>query len=129
MSSASYQAKRTLRRDGVDVDLYKFEADDAASTSRGTPNALTEDSPVTIPAIPDPGGKSIAYGQYGVEVDADMAYLVHEDRAAEIDDGGGDGATRIVQDGSAYVVIDADRTQRHGFVVLECERDTEVDLS
>lgn len=128
MSSSSYQAKRTLRRDGVDVDLYPYEADEAASTSRGTPNALAEDAPITIPAVPDPGGKSVSYGQYGVEVEADMVYLVHEDEADRIDDGGGDGATRIVQDGTPYVVLDADRTQRHGFLVLECDRDTEIDL-
>ena len=121
---SSYAAKRTLRRDGIDVDLYRYE--EGESGSRGTPHTLTTESPTTVPAIPDPGGKSLAYGVFGVEVDADMVYLVHEDEA--IDDGGGDGATRIVQDGDVYVVIDADTSQRHGFAVLECERDTETDL-
>jgi hypothetical protein len=123
--SSAYQAKRTLRRDGVDVDLYQFEADDAGD-SRGTSYSPTANSPETIKAIPDPGGKSVAYGQFGVEVEADMVYLVHEDTA--LDDGGGEGASVIVQDGRAYRVDELDATQRHGFAVLECRRDTEVDL-
>ena len=122
--SSSYAAKRTLRRDGVDVDVYTYESGE--STSRGTPHTPTEDSPRTIKAIPDPGGKSVAYGTFGVEVDADMVYLIHEDE--EIDDGGGDGASRIVQGGNVFVVLDADNSQPHGFQVLECERETESDL-
>jgi len=122
--SSAYQAKRTLRRDGVDVDLYRFE--ETSSGSRGTAYSPVADAPETIKAIPDPGGKSVAYGQFGVEVDADMVYLVHEDIA--LDDGGGEGASVLVQDGRTYRVDERDATQRHGFVVLECRRDTEVDL-
>lgn len=123
--SSSYHARRTLRRDGVDVDHYDMTADDASS-SRGTPYSPSTESPTTIEAIPDPGGKSVAYGVFGVEVDADMVYLVHEDEP--IDDGGGEGASVLVQDGRAYRVEDRDATQPHGFAVLECRRDPEVDL-
>jgi Ethanolamine utilization protein EutJ (predicted chaperonin) len=122
----TFAADRALRRAGIEVDLYRYEVDEASTTSRGTPAALTDDSPKTILAIPDPGGKSVSYGVYGVEVDADQVYLVHE--TEPVDDGGGDGASRIVQDGDVYVVLDADSSQQHGFLVLECERDTESDL-
>lgn len=116
---SAYAAKRTLRRDGVEVDVYQFETGER--TSRGRPTSLTDDSPRTVKMIPDPGGKSVAYGTFGVEVDADMVYLAHEDEA--VDGGGGDGATRLVQHGDVVVVLDADRTQLHGFQILECERD------
>lgn len=123
--SSSYQARRTLRRDGVDVDLYRMTADGDGG-SRGTPHSPEDGAPETIAAIPDPGGKTVAYGQFGVEVDADMVYLVHEDE--DVDDGGGEGASVLVQDGRAYRVDDRDATQPHGFAVLECSRDPEVDL-
>jgi hypothetical protein len=117
----TFAADRALRRAGVEVDLYRFESGE--KTSRGRPTLMTEDSPKSIKAIPDPGGKSLSYGQWGVKVEADMIYLAHEDE--EIDDGGGDGASRIVQNGDVFVVIDADSTLMHGFQVLECERDGE----
>jgi hypothetical protein len=117
--------KRLVRTQGVGVDLYRFE--DQGSDSRGTIYSPTSDSPETITAIPDPGGKSVAYGVFGVEVDADMVYLVDEDVALE--DGGGEGASVIVQDGKQYRVISADRSQPHGLAVLECELDPEADLS
>jgi len=123
--SSSYQARRTLRRDGVLVDHYDMVADDVES-SRGTPYSPSDESPISIEAIPDPGGKSVSYGVFGVEVDAEMVYLVHEDK--DIDDGGGEGASVIVQEGRAYRVDDCDATQPHGFAVLECSRDPEVDL-
>ncbi|QBI90018.1 head closure protein, type 1 [Halobacterium phage ChaoS9] len=119
---SSYHAKQTLRRDGVDVALYRF--DSGEQTSRGRQTVMAESSPKSIKAIPDPGGKSLSYGQWGVKVEADMVYLAHEDE--EIDDGGGDGASRIVQNGDVFVVIDADSTLMHGFQVLECERDGEL---
>ena len=121
---SSYAAKRTLKRDGADVDVYQFETGDR--TSRGRPVKLTEESPRTVKMIADPGGKSVSYGQWGVEVDVDMVYLAHEDE--DIDDGGGDGATRIVQNGDVFVVLDADATQMHGFQILECERDQDHDV-
>ena len=123
---SAFAAQRALRRAGVTVELYNFEQTET-SGSRGAPRTQTDDSPQEILAIPDPGGKSIAYGQWGVEVGADMTYLVHED--VKLDDGGGDGASRIVQDGNVFAVIDADRTQQHGFQVLECERETESELA
>lgn len=122
--SSTYQAKRTLRRDGIVVDLYRFEV--VSSSSRGDHVEPVADAPQPIATIPDPGGKSLSYGVFGVDVDADMTYLVADD--VELDDGGGEGASRIVQDGETFVVIDADSTQQHGFSVLECERDTESDL-
>jgi hypothetical protein len=122
---SNYQARRTLRRDGVLVDHYDMVADDVES-SRGTPYSPSDESPISIAAIPDPGGKTVAYGQFGVEVDAEMVYLVHE--AEDVDDGGGEGASVIVQEGRAYRVDDRDATQPHGFAVLECSRDPEVDL-
>ena len=39
------------------------------------------------------------------------------------------GFESIVQDGNVFAVIDADRTQQHGFQVLECERETESELA
>lgn len=122
--SSAYQARRTLRRDGVDVDLYRFEAQ--SSGSRGTAYSTSANSLEMIKAIPDPGGKSVVYGVFGVEVEADMVYLVHEDVALE--DGGGEGASVIVQDGAPYRVVDRDATQPHGFAILECARAPEVDL-
>jgi len=122
--SSAYRARRTLRRDGVNVDLYRFEAQ--GSDSRGTAYSPAPDAPETIKAIPDPGGKSVAYGVFGVGVDADMVYLVHED--VTLEDGGGEGASVIVQDGAPYRVEDRDATQPHGFAVLECARAPEVDL-
>lgn len=122
---SSYHAKETLRRDGVLVDHYDMVADDVES-SRGTPYSSSDESPISIKAIPDPGGKSVSYGVFGVEVDAEMVYLVHEDE--DIDDGGGEGASVLVQDRKAFRVMEADRSQDHGFAVLECELDHEVDL-
>jgi len=120
----SFAAKRTLRRDGVDIRLYRFEA--VSTSSKGTHYELEDGGPETIKAIPDPGGKSVAYGVFGVGVDADMVYLVHED--VTLEDGGGEGASVIVQDGAPYRVEDRDATQPHGFAVLECARAPEVDL-
>ena len=123
-----FPARRALRRAGVDVELYNFEQAEAAD-SRGQPWSQTDASPQTIDAIADPGGKSVSYGTFGVEVDADQVYLVDADLVDEgLRDGGGEGASVIVQDGKAYRVIDADRSQNHGFAVLECELDEEVDL-
>jgi len=121
---SSHAARRTLDRDGIEVDLYRYDTDEP--TPRGTPKELSADSPISLQAIPDPDGKSVAYGVFGVEVDADMVYLVHED--LDIEDGGDDTASVIVQNGRSYRVDDADRTQRHGFAILECRWDQEVDL-
>jgi|AntDeeMinimDraft_8_1070380.scaffolds.fasta_scaffold02658_4 hypothetical protein len=123
-----FAARRALRRAGVAVDLYIFEQA-GEENSRGQPWAQTAESPRTVDAIPDPGGKSVSYGTFGVEVDADQVYLVDADLLEEgLRDGGGEGASVIVQFGKAYRVIEADRTQNHGFAVLECDLDTEVDL-
>lgn len=124
-----FAAGRALRRAGVTVGLYNFEQAET-SDSRGAPRTQTDDSPQEINAIPDPGGKSVNYGTFGVEVDADQEYLVDADLVDEgLRDGGGEGASVIVQDGTVYRVIEADRSQGHGFAVLECDLDQEVDLS
>jgi len=73
-----FPARRALRRAGVDVELYNFEQAEAAD-SRGQPWSQTDASPQTIDAIADPGGKSVSYGTFGVEVDADQVYLVDAD--------------------------------------------------
>ena len=123
-----FAAQRALRRTGVNVDLYNFEQA-GEETSRGQPWTQTAESPRTVAAIPDPGGKSVSYGTFGVEVDADQVYLVDADLLEQgLRDGGGEGASVIVQFGKAYRVIEADRSQNHGFAVLECDLDTEVDL-
>jgi len=125
---SGFAARRALRRAGVDVELYNFEQA-AASDSRGQPWTQTADSPQTIDAISDPGGKSVSYGTFGVEVDADQVYLVDAGLVDDgLQDGGGEGASVIVQDGKAFRVMEADRSQDHGFAVLECELDHEVDL-
>ena len=124
-----FPARRALRRAGVDVELYNFEQAEAAD-SRGQPWNQTAASPQTIDAIVDPGGKSVSYGTFGVEVDADQVYLVDADLVDKgLRDGGGEGTSVIVQDGKAYRVFEADRFQNHGFAVLECELDEEVHLS
>ena len=125
---SGFAARRALRRAGVDVELYNFEQA-AASDSRGQPWSQTTDSPQTINAIADPGGKSVSYGTFGVKVDADQVYLVDAGLVDDgLQDGGGEGASVIVQDGKAFRVMEADRSQDHGFAVLECELDHEVDL-
>jgi len=126
---SAFAARRALRRAGVDVELHNFEQADA-DDSRGAPWTQTAGSPHSILAIPDPGGKSISYGTFGVEVDADQVFLVDAGLVDDgLRDGGGEGASVIVQDGASYRVIDAGRSQGHGFAVLECERDEEANLS
>ena len=90
-----FPARRALRRTGVDVELYNFEQAEAAD-SRGQPWNQTDASPQTINAIADPGGKSVSYGTFGVEVDAVSIglRLRIEARAVQVFDqelfGGGD---------------------------------------
>lgn len=128
MSPSAYAGRRAVRRAGTIVDLYLFEA--AGETSRGTDYQPTADSPLQVKAIPDPGAKSLGFGIFGSEVDADMVWLVQddvdEDRDVGLRDGGGEGASVLVDDGKAYRVIDADRHATHGAIVLECDRDQEV---
>ena len=99
---------------------------DGTESSRGTPYSPSDESPIAMKAIPDPGGTSVSYGVFGAEVDAEMVYLVHKDEP--IDGGGGEGASVIVHDDRAYRIENRDATQPHGFAVLECELDKEVDL-
>jgi len=124
----SFAAKRTLRRDGVDIRLYRFEA--VSTSSKGTHYELEDGGPETIKAIPDPGGRSLGFGPWGVDVDAEQVYLV--DAAEPVDDGGGEGASIIEQADNAYRVLDRDVSLAGlgdmGFAVLECERDSTVDL-
>lgn len=124
----TFAAQRALRRAGVNVELFNFETV-GDEDSRGQDWQQTDDSPQTIDAIPDPGGKSVSYGTFGVEVDADQVYLVVD---ALVDNGlsggGGEGASVIRQDGKVYRVIDADRSLDHGFAVLECELDPEAQI-
>ncbi|MDL0133518.1 hypothetical protein [Halobacterium salinarum] len=117
---------RLIRAHGVSLDHYWFET--TTETSRGQATTVAGDAPESIMAIPDPGSRSLGYDAlFGAEVDADMTYLVDSD--VDVDDGGGEGASRLQQHDEVYVVIDADRSRvDRGFQTLQCERDTESDL-
>lgn len=123
---SAFAADRALRRAGVDVDLYNFEQS-GESDSRGGPRTAVDEAPESIQAIPDPGGRSVNYGTFGVEVEADQVYLVDANLLDQgLRGGGGEGASVIVQDEKQFRVIEADRSQGHGFAVLECELDPEA---
>lgn len=116
---------RLIRRQGIDVDHYWYDIGDRST--RGRDVQLADDAPETIAVIPDPGNRSLGFGAFGVEVEADMTYLASAEE--QFHDGGGSGASRLVQHGDVFVVIDADRSYApQGFQILECERDGTLDV-
>lgn len=113
-----------LERLGTPAELTNKEKQ--SDGSRGSHWAPTANSPKEVQAVFDPGSRTLNYGVFGSEVDADMVVLIRDDVDGVRDRAGsGDGASEIAdRDGRTYVVIDADRSQEHGLYVLECERET-----
>ncbi|QHS17921.1 hypothetical protein GWK26_12615 [haloarchaeon 3A1-DGR] len=117
---------RLIDKLGVEVQLVNYESQ--GSSSRGTHWTPIDSDPDPIMAIPDPGSKSLGYDAlFGAEVDADTVYLLR-DEYDQLRDGGGDGASRIIDGDDVFVVVDAETRRQHGLAVLECNRDTESDL-
>jgi|AntDeeMinimDraft_4_1070355.scaffolds.fasta_scaffold03164_4 hypothetical protein len=117
--------RRLIRNHGTTLEHYKFDA--GTETSRGQAFSVAADAPEIINAIPDPGSRSLGFGAFGSEVEADMLFLVGSD--VDLTDGGGEGASRLKHHGDVYVVVDADQSyQYRGFQLIHCDRDTESDL-
>ena len=117
--------RRLIRNHGATLEHYMFDA--GAETSRGQAFSLAAGAPESINAIPDPGNRSLGFGAFGAEVDADMLFLVASD--TDLTDGGGEGASRLKHHGDVYVVVDADQSYQHrGFQLAHCDRDAESDL-
>ena len=117
--------RRLIRNQGTTLEHYMFEA--GAETSRGRAFTLAADAPEIIHAIPDPGNRSLGFGAFGAEVEADLLFLVASD--IDLTDGGGEGASRLKHRGDVYVAVDADQSYHHrGFQLVHCDRDTESDL-
>jgi len=117
--------KRLIKTHGSAIEHYWYT--DGQETSRGQASTLAAGAPETIMAIPDPGSRSLGFGSFGADVEADTMYLV--DAAVDVDGGGGEGASRLKAHGKVYVVIDADEShQDQGFQLLHCELDPETDL-
>lgn len=120
--------RRLLENVGDGVTLYQYEQ--TTSGSRGTAYTLAEADGTPVTMIPDPGRKSLGFNAaFGADVEVDMVFLASAEY--DIDDGGGEGASRIEHAGRIYAVVDADRSfsETHGLQLLECNLDSESDLA
>lgn len=118
MNGFKQQSRQALKQLGKEVTLENTET---TQTSHGS---KTSESTQTIKAIPDPGSRSLSFGEvFGAEVDADHAWIIDDRDGQEITDGGGDYASRIIDGDETYVIIDAENSAEHGLMLLECERE------
>lgn len=120
MDAIEREARRTVSNEGHEVTHRFFEQ--VSGDGREAWVEATA-SPRTVMAIPDETGQGLGFARDALETDIQSSRIYYlRDDVDDLRDGGGDSASKLVDDGTEYVVMDID-TLDNGLFRAICWRE------